>query len=388
MPASANAMARLAEAPAARRRPTRVLSSLLSLALAIAAGFVAPAPRAQTGLPLRLTDAEFRALVSDLSEPEGVFRSDNLVSNEDTFQVVVPELQRTVKAGGVYVGVGPDQNFTYIAALKPAIVFIPDIRRGNLQMHLMYKALMELSPDRSAFLSRLFSRKKPEVLAASATADQLFQAYAQSPASRAMFDESLAAILTHLRKARGFQLSEADAGGIEYILSNFYSAGPYLQYASGPVGRTRYPSFAELQTATDGTGTERAYLATEENYRIVRAMQQANLIVPAVGNFGGPRTLKAIGAWVRARGARVTTFYTSNVEQYLLQDRLWDAFAANVAAMPLDETSTLIRSCFNSCINTSSNSRVVMLLDSMQDLVLAHQSGLITSYYDVLSRKR
>ena len=347
-----------------------------------------PSTHAREGLPGRLTDVEFRALITDLSEPEGIFRSDNLVSNEDTFQVVVPELQRTVKPGGVYVGVGPDQNFTYISALRPAIVFIPDIRRGNLHMHLMYKALMELSPDRVSFLSRLFSRRRPDGLTGSASADQIFQAFAQSPASRSMFDETLAEILVHLRRVRGFQLPQGDVSGIEYILSNFYSAGPYLQYSSSPVGRTRYPSFAELQTQTDGGGIARAYLASEDNYRVVRALQLNNLIVPAVGNFGGAKTLKAIGAWVKARGAKVTTFYTSNVEQYLFQDRIWNDFAANVAAMPLDETSTLIRSCFNSCINTSSNSRVVMLLDSLQDMVQAHQSGLITSYYDILSRRR
>ena len=360
-----------------------------SIACAIACLLVqAPSTQAREGLPARLTDAEFRALITDLSEPEGIFRSDNLVSNEDTFQVVLPELQRTVKPGGVYVGVGPDQNFTYIAALKPAVVFIPDIRRGNLHMHLMYKALMELSPDRVSFLSRLFSRKRPEGLASSSTSVQIFQAFEQSQASRSMFDETLAEVLTHLRKVRGFQLSESDMAGIEYILSNFYSAGPFLQYSSSPVGRSRYPSFAELQIATDGAGVARAYLASEENYRVVRTLQQNNLIVPAVGNFGGARTLKAIGAWVKARGARVTTFYTSNVEQYLFQDRIWDAFAANVASMPLDESSTLVRSCFNSCINTSSSSRVVMLLDSIQDMVQAHQSGLISSYYDILSRRR
>ena len=365
----------------------RALTAAVACAIAC---LVVPASstHARAGLPARLSDAEFRALIVDLSEPEGIFRSDNLVSNEDTFQVVLPELQRTIKPGGVYVGVGPDQNFTYIAALKPGIVFIPDIRRGNLHMHLMYKALMELSPDRASFLSRLFSRKRPEGLTPSSTADQIFQAFAQSQASRTLFDETFVEIAVHLRKVRGFQLSESDLAGIEYILSSFYSGGPYLQYSSSPIGRTRYPSFAELQTATDAAGVARAYLANEENYRAVRTLQQNNLIVPAVGNFGGAKTLKAIGAWVKARGARVTTFYTSNVEQYLFQDRIWDAFAANVASMPIDETSTLIRSCFNSCINPSSNSRVVMLLDSIQDMVQAHQSGLITNYYDILSRRR
>lgn len=370
--------------PADRRLKTCVLA----IGLSLAAVLPAPAHSTQGSIPARISDSDFRALVTDLAEPEGIFRSDNLVSNEDTFQVVLQELQRSVKPGGVYVGVGPDQNFTYIAALKPSIVFIPDIRRGNLHMHLMYKALMELSPDRVSFLSRLFSRKRPDGVTTASTSSQIFEAYSNMPPTRSMFDETLAELLAHLKKVRGFQLSESDTAGIEFILSAFYSSGPYLQYASSPLGRTRYPSFAELQTATDQAGVPRAYLAAEENYKAVRTMQMNNLIVPTVGNFGGPKTLRAIGAWVRARGGRVTTFYTSNVEQYLFQDRLWDAFAGNVASMPLDQSSTLIRSCFNTCISTITTSRVVMLLDSMQEMVQAHQSGLITNYYDILSRKR
>ncbi len=360
---------------------------LATLVFVIAAGVWAPVRVAQQSLPSRLSDVEFRALITDLSEPDGFFRSDNLVSNEDTFQIILPELQRTVKPGGVYVGVGPDQNFTYIAALKPAVVFIPDIRRGNLHMHLMYKALMEQSEDRAAFLGRLFSRKRPEGLSSSSTAAQLFEAFANVQPTRAMYEATFKDIGTTLA-AHGFQLSEMDTSGIEYILSTFYGAGPYLQYASSPVGRTRYPSFAELQTATDAAGVARAYLATEDNYRAVRALQQKNLVIPLVGNFGGAKTLKGIGAWVRARNSKITTFYTSNVEQYLFQDQIWPAFAANIASMPLDETSTLIRSCFTTCVNPVASSRVVMLLDSMQDMVRAQQAGQINNYYDVLTRHR
>ena len=56
------------------------------------------------------------------------------------------------------MGVGPEQNFTYIAALKPAMVFITDVRRGNLHLHLMYKALFEMSADRAGFRRRACSR--------------------------------------------------------------------------------------------------------------------------------------------------------------------------------------------------------------------------------------
>ena len=76
------------------------------------------------------------------------------------------------------MGVGPEQNFTYIAALKPAMAFIVDVRRGNLQMHLMYKALFEMSADRPDFVSRLFSRKRPAGLTAASNVRDIFQAYA------------------------------------------------------------------------------------------------------------------------------------------------------------------------------------------------------------------
>ena len=97
-------------------------------------------------LPEQLNDRDFWKLSQELSETNGYFRSDNLLSNEIWLQHVIPELvAKTGKPGRVYLGVGPEQNFTYIAAVKPAMAFIVDVRRGNLQMHLMYKALFEMS---------------------------------------------------------------------------------------------------------------------------------------------------------------------------------------------------------------------------------------------------
>ena len=141
-------------------------------------------------LPSRLGDQEFWALVTELSEPGGSFRSDNLLSNESRLQLVIPDLLKTVKPGGVYVGVGPEQNFTYIAALQPSMAFIVDIRRGNLQLHLMYKALFELSADRADFVSRLFSRQEPDGLRASSTPSEIFDAYATSIQARPLREES------------------------------------------------------------------------------------------------------------------------------------------------------------------------------------------------------
>ena len=146
---------------------SRFRSGAAVLALVFSGAILPAAPRStQTPLPARLTDQEFWKLSTDLSEPNGYFRSDNFLSNETGFQWVIPELKRRIPPGGVYLGVGPEQNFTYISALKPAMAFIIDIRRGNLHEHLLYKALFEMSADRAEFLSRLFSRKRPAGLSA------------------------------------------------------------------------------------------------------------------------------------------------------------------------------------------------------------------------------
>ena len=75
-----------------------------------------------------------------------------------------------------------------------------------------------------------------------------------------------------------------------------------------------------------------------------RISKFANLIVPVVGNFGGPTALRAVGAYLKQHGLTVSAFYVSNVEQYLRQDGIWDRFCANAATLPVDATSTFIRS--------------------------------------------
>src|SRR5262245_15243360 len=140
--------------------------------------FFAAAQVAAQSIPDRLTDEQFWKLSTDLSEPDGTFRSDNLLSNELYFQYVIPDLVKTAKAERAYLGVGPEQNFTYIAALKPKIAFIVDIRRGNLDLHLMYKAIFELSKDRADFVSMLFSKKRPEGLTSQSSPREIFTAFA------------------------------------------------------------------------------------------------------------------------------------------------------------------------------------------------------------------
>src|SRR5690349_24105523 len=150
------------------RRP----APLVALLFAVLAAAIA-ARRADT-VPAALTDREFWSLVGQLSEPNGVFVSrsgspDNLLSNEMPVSTVAAAVARQVPPSGVYLGVGPEQNFTYIAVIEPRIAFITDIRRGNLDLHLVYKALFEMSSSRADFAARLFNRRFVRTLSRSST---------------------------------------------------------------------------------------------------------------------------------------------------------------------------------------------------------------------------
>jgi hypothetical protein len=299
------------------------------------AAFRAPSAAVLATLSPRLSDQEFWRIVADSSESDGSFFRDNLTSNEVWFQRVIPDLTRRVHPGGVYLGVGPEQNFTYIAAVQPRMAIIFDIRRGNLDVQLMYKSIFELSADRADFVSMLFSRPRPSGLGPKATADELFAAFAASRGSDALYRRNLKAIRENLTTTHGMPLSPADLRWIEYVLSTFYRQG----YAVRPS-----PTYDELMTATDEAQVSRSYLATEANFTVLKDLESKNLVVPVVGDFGGPKAIRAVGAYLKSHDATVSAFYLSNVEDYLYQDNKWAAFCRNVAALPLDSSSTFIRS--------------------------------------------
>src|SRR5205814_2464991 len=124
-----------------------------------------------------IRDDAFWNMVTNMSEPDGQFRYENFISNELQFQYVIPSLKATTHPGGVYLGVGPEQNFTYIVALEPKIAFITDIRRQNMLELMLYKAFFEQSADRADFMSRLFARKRPSSVTANSTVEELFSAF-------------------------------------------------------------------------------------------------------------------------------------------------------------------------------------------------------------------
>lgn len=183
-------------------------------------------------VPERLTDDQFWKLSQDSSEEDGVFRSDNLLSNETTYQWILPRLVETAKPWRVYVGVGPEQNFTYMAALRQAMAFIVDIRHGNLDVHLLYEAVFELSKDRANFVSRLFSLKHQDGLTAQSSIAEIFAAVDQTESTPAIYNDNLKSIEDRLTNVHHFPLSPGDHDGIAWALSNYSRFGPAISYNS------------------------------------------------------------------------------------------------------------------------------------------------------------
>jgi hypothetical protein len=367
---------------------------LLRVAAALAALSTTEAqPREARTLPERLDDATFWRTVTELSEPGGWFRSDNFVSNEGELQYVIPDLVREVPAGRAYVGVGPEQNLTYIAELRPGIAFIVDIRRQNLVQHLLFKALMETSGDRAEYLSRLLARPRPPGLDSGSTVTALFNAFAGVPVDTMMFQREHAAVLAHLL-GRGFALTPVDEESLHYVYAAFAQAGPFITYSFGQMGGGgggRFggwmPTLAEIMTETDGAGVHRSYLASEARFRHLRELQRRNLIVPVVGDFGGEHALRAVADWLRAHEATVGVFYASNVEQYLFQQGPAAArFYQNLGTFPTDSLSTFVRSVSNRgwVVMRNPRSRMAQLTMRIEPMLAAIRAGRVANYGELV----
>jgi hypothetical protein len=347
-------------------------------------------PEFQAGsFPNRLSDAQFWQLVSGFSEGGGSFVSDNFVSNEQGFQDVIPRLSGQSPRGGAYLGVGPDQNFTYISVLRPQVAFIVDIRRQNLMQHLLYKALIELSRDRADFLSHLFSRARPPGLGRNLGAGALIAAYARSAPDETWYRRNLTAIVRRLTRDHHFSLTSDDLISLNYVFRAFFSDGPDIQYFVARAPTLRFPTYGELVQATDADGEPHGYLATEQNFQILKDFEQRNLLVPIVGDFAGDKALPAVAHYLREHGLGVSAFYVSNVEVYLFnQAAAWRRFYAHLGALPTDDRSVLIRSYNLPVENSAVRIPLATVLDSVEGLVRAVNDGSIKTYADVITRSR
>jgi len=348
--------------------------------------------------------AEFSRIIREFSEAGGYFRSDNLVSNETAYLQIVDLLRELGISGGAYLGVGPEQNFTYIAKIRPRIAFIVDIRRQAVVQHLMFKAIFHLAESRAKFLSLLFSKPLTGATAPGpdASAEDLVAYFSRAASDNLAYRRNLAQIRATIIRDFRFAIDAQDQASLDYVYGAFRDENLDLRYQSGGF-RGRYggygypgrfswgyfPTLRDLILMRDQHGKPGNFLANRGEYEFLRSLHESNRIIPIVGDFAGDKALAAVAGYLKANGLTVTAFYTSNVEQYLFRNGTFDAFAANVAALPVTENSVLIRAYPNNARMPhpaqAANHRLTTLLQRMAVFVDDYRQGLYTDYWTLVT---
>ncbi len=331
-----------------RRRNLRFVAFLALFLFSAAANAIAQAKPKPAGL----SAVEFSRMIRNFSEEPGYFFSDNFTSNEDSYLTVVDKMRELKAAGGAYIGVGPEQNFTYIAKIRPRIAFIVDIRRQAMIQHLMYKAIFHLSPTRAEFLSKLLSlpldAKAP---GAHDSINNILQYFSKVSPNRKAYTSNLAAIAKTIKENFHFPLSPEDYESLEYVYQNFYSRGFNIGFDVDDMGGRfgHLPNLKEILAQEDLKGKQGNFLAVVEDYNFVRDLQEQNMVIPIVGDFAGKKALAMIADYLRKNKYTLTVFYLSNVEIVLLEwndQHMFSDFVDNVRKLPFNDKSLLIRSTF------------------------------------------
>jgi hypothetical protein len=342
-------------------------------------------------------DSAFAKLVQRLSEPGGYFDSDNLISNETSYLHVLEGMRRLKVQGGAYIGVGPDQNFSYIAAVRPDIAFMIDIRRDNLLEHLLFKSLFAMSRNRIEYLCLLFGKPLPRDADrwGSKTIQELVDYIDATHTDADVVDSVQSAISQRVRRL-GIPLSTLDLETIARIRDAFVRDSLDLRYSSiGRAPRPYHPTYRQLLLERDRSGHQANFLASEEAFQFVRELEARDLVVPVVGNAAGEHALAAIGQLITERGEKVSALYISNVEQYLIRDGGFPQFAENVKQLPRDRRSVMIRSFFgygygfgtagSHPLNVAGHYST-QILQTLDAFIATYDSGAVRSYYDLISK--
>ena len=160
-------------------------------------------------------------------------------------------------AGGVYLGVGPEQNLTYIAAIRPAMAFVVDIRRQAVMQHLMFKAVFELAKDRADFISLLFSKPRPADLDGTTPIQRIWNAYAAVPTDRDLASKNAIRIVDHLTRTHRFTFTAAESAQLESVRAAFVLYGPDISTRGWAPARREAVAAARLPISPGGRATTR-----------------------------------------------------------------------------------------------------------------------------------
>ena len=352
----------------------RGIASGLGLALWLLSACKSPTPA-----------PDLRELAETFSESGGYFDTDNLISNETAYVQVVEELK---PAGGIYIGVGPEQNFHYIGRLRPEWAFVVDVRRDNQLHHLLLNAILTRAETPYAYLCWLFARRCADSSVSGLGIDELLSRIDAASPDEGVLDSHLEDVLGHIERDLGFDLDDEDRGVIEFIYRSYFDEQLELRFRShGRRPMAHHPTYRSLLVALGPSSGEAShFLARPEDYAYVRELVLRGRLVPVVGDFAGPLALRKIGDFATSRGEEVSAFYVSNVEFYLMRNGVFPDYVDNIRALPMSDSAQFIRAYFSYGYphpEALEGHRSTLIRQNMNRFLEFYDSGAYRDYWDV-----
>ena len=198
--------------------------------------------------------------------------------------------------GGVYVGIGTNQNFAMAAWQRPELIVLLDFDQTIIDLHAVYAVIFAHAKTPEEHLA-LWEKKQAKQVRALIT--------------EAMDGDSKEETTRRDRALRAYKYGrERVRRGLEKM-------------------RTRYASL-----------NEPSFMNSQTEYDWIRSMSMAGRIIAIRGDLTGPRTLVDLAGVLESQGRKVTTFYLSNTEQYF---RYTKRFRRNMLGLPLADDAVVLR---------------------------------------------
>lgn len=291
---------------------------------------------------------EFVGLLKDLSlKPTGPESVDNLMTNEDSIASVMDQAASEVPQGTVYLGVGPDQNFSLIAATKPHMALIIDYRKKNQLLHFFHLALIHLSNDRTTYLEKFWARDsqpQPELtLKTPDPSDSQLSSFVKSPFKPDMLKTLQNDVITFLSAWE--MLTTDDFDNIRRIQARLAGPGPKARF----LALKMYPEIQSLIQAKTRSGKPGHWLASDDHYQTVRNLVTRYQLLPIVGDWAEKpgtnvkSTFRQLSAWLISKRLQVGCIYISDVEFFLMRGSHFSKYIANLSRLPLHHEARVVR---------------------------------------------
>lgn len=245
---------------------------------------------ASAALPGPLPEAQAKAFAQIVTDPppkEIIRNSHYWVSNEYRHDLFLPH---ATDLGGVFVGVGTDQNYLMAGWAKPEVLVLMDFDTAIPRIHRAYAIAFAQSDTPEAFLAFWEEENAKPVM------------------------EQLAA-------------KWGDTKDGKRTVKAFKVARPIIQRRLKRTLRSY------------GKRGVKTFLDDPDQYAWIKALWAHGRVIAIRGDLTADACMQSIAAATKAAGMHVRAIYMSNAPQYF---NFSEQFRANIGAMPFDEKSVML----------------------------------------------